>query len=423
MAAIPAAITAGSSILGATGALSGGSNSGGGQSSVQSAQPWIEAQPALKALYSNALNWYNTGGPQYYPGQTVAGQSPYSNQAVAMGAQRASNGSPLIQMADQANGATMNGAYLNSNPSNPYMQAFANGSYTNSNPANQYLSGNASGAYLNSNPANSYLSQTANGEYLKNDNPYLNGMFQNATNQISNQYKNSVAPSIASQFSAAGRFGSGQQYDALAQGAQPLQQALADAASNIYGGAYQNERNLQQQAASSLASNYTNAQNLQQQAAMGIASNYNTGLAMQQQGAQSLANNYNNERGLQQQAIGMAPTLAGQDYIDLNALMGLGQYQQGTQQNIINANQARYNFGQNQPLLNLQAPSGLLGGASAYNGQTSSTQAQQPFNPFQSAIGAGMIGNSIGKGLFGSSNNGNAYGMVDTNMPANGFIY
>jgi hypothetical protein len=156
---------------------------------------------------------------------------------------------------------------------------------------------------------------------------------------------------------------------------------------------------------------------------MGIASNYNTGLAMQQQGAQSLANNYNNERGLQQQAIGMAPTLAGQDYIDLNALMGLGQYQQGTQQNIINANQARYNFGQNQPLLNLQALQGLLGGASAYNGQTSSTQAQQPFNPFQSAIGAGMIGNSIGKGLFGSSNNGNAYGMVDTNMPANGFIY
>jgi hypothetical protein len=236
--------------------------------------------------------------------------------------------------------------------------------------ANQYISG---GGALN-NPANGYLSDAANGKYLSDQNPYLSGMVGAATNNLAQQYQNVVAPSIASQFSAAGRFGSGQQGAALAQGAQPLAQALQGATSNIYGNAYNTERGLQQGAAQTLGSNYLS----------GV--------------------------GLMNQATAQAPQLANQDYTDLNALMGIGQYQQGVQQQLIDAAMQKYNFGQNQPLANLQAFQGLLNGGLQSGSQTQS-RTQTPSNPFTNVLGTAMVGNSLynsgalgaAGGLFASS--------------------
>jgi len=44
-------------------------------------QPWAGQQPYLSDVFSQAQNLYNTNTPQYYPGQTVAGQTPATTQA------------------------------------------------------------------------------------------------------------------------------------------------------------------------------------------------------------------------------------------------------------------------------------------------------------------------------------------------------
>lgn len=276
------------------------SKGGGGTNTVQQADPWIGVQPGLNTLYGNAQNYYNSGGPQYYPGQTVAAQSPATLAALQAGTNYAmSPGANLTDITAQNNKI-------------------------------------ASGANLG-------------------NNPYLDQMVKAATNGVAQQYTNVVAPSIASQFSAAGRFGSGQQAAALATGAQPLAQALQGTSSNIYGQAW------------------------------------NSGLAQQTA------------------AINEAPTLAAAPYTNLNALMGIGQTQEGYQQNLINALMQKYNFGQNQPLLNLQALEGLLSGG-LQSGSATQSKTQLPNNPFASVLGTALTGNSLYQsgalgslgGLFGS---------------------
>ncbi len=266
---------------------------GGGTNTVQQADPWIGVQGPLSSLYANAQNYYNSGGPQYYPGQTVATQTPQTQAAVNAGT-----------------------AYSLS--------------------PNAYV-----GQAVNKN------NQIINGDNLGN-NPYLNQQVQAATNGIAQQYKNVVAPTIASQFSAAGRFGSGQQQDALAQGAQPLAQALQGAASNIYGNAW------------------------------------NSGLAQQTA------------------AIGQAPALAAQPFSTLQQLAGIGGNQQQYQQNLIDAAMQKYQFGQNQPLLNLQALQGLLSGG-LQSGSQSQTRTQTPSNPFTNVLGGALAANSLyNSGALGS---------------------
>ncbi len=251
---------------------------GGSTSTIQKADPWAGLQPYLSQLYSSAGNWFNSPTPQYYPGQTVAGQAPETEAALAMGTQRAMGGSPNVNAAQQQNLGTIQGSYLNSNP-------------------------------------------------------YLNDMYNSATQPLVNQFRNSVAPSLASQFSAAGRFGSGAHQQAIQSAEQPLAQGLAQAASSIYGG------------------------------------------------------NYENERQRQQQATVLAPGLAEAGYTDLDKLMGIGQYRQQTAQDLINANINRFNFGQNQPLDKLNALNSLLQGGTAYGTKSSEGTISSARNPFAGALG------------------------------------
>src|SRR5437879_4252290 len=140
-----------------------GKGGGGSTNTVQKADPWAGIQPYLSQLYGNASGYFSGGGPQYFPNSTVAPQADATNQALVMGQQRATQGSPLVSAAQNQNLATVNGNYLNSNP------------------ANSYYSNVAGGSQLNSNPANPYLSNTVNGSYL-NSNPYLDAMYKSATN-------------------------------------------------------------------------------------------------------------------------------------------------------------------------------------------------------------------------------------------------
>ena len=96
------------------------SGSGGNNTTTQTSTPWSGQQPYLSGIYQQASNLYNQGStPQYYPGNTVANQSPATLQAQQATLARAFNGNPTVGAANQQQQQTLNGDYLN--PGNPYV--------------------------------------------------------------------------------------------------------------------------------------------------------------------------------------------------------------------------------------------------------------------------------------------------------------
>jgi hypothetical protein len=63
------------------------------------------AQPFLQYGMSEALRQYQAGAPQFYQGQTYAGFTPQTEQALRMQEQRAVAGSPLTQQAQSTVGS------------------------------------------------------------------------------------------------------------------------------------------------------------------------------------------------------------------------------------------------------------------------------------------------------------------------------
>lgn len=148
---------------------------GGSTTTVQKADPWAGQQPYLQDIFQQAQQLYNAGGmaPNYYPGQTVADQSKWTQDALQMQADRAQNGSPLIDNASNAmNNITMGQALQNNQGLNVLNQ----------------------------------LSQE--------DNPYVDELYNRANSQAQS--------AINGNFSAAGRYGSGAHAAASADAANNL---------------------------------------------------------------------------------------------------------------------------------------------------------------------------------------------------------
>lgn len=410
-----------------------GGGGGGSTTTVQKADPWAGIQPALLQLYQGALDQYKTGGAQYYPGSTLAGTNDTIQQALQMGKTAATGNNPAMQGLND----TASGYNLYSNPAFGSLQKFGNGQYVGEQSPNAgAVLNTANGGYLDSNPANAtyskfasgnfnnYLTDAQNGKYLDQQNPYLSQLYTSATNQMVDQFQKAVAPGIASQFSLAGRMGSGSHAAALEGAQTSLGKGLADASSSIYGNAYENERQRQQAAANSisgfqmqgaggLSSNFNFERQLQQQAALAQQQQMMQQRAMQLQGANDLSNTFNQGQNRQQQA---QLALPGLKYNDIEKLMGIGQYEQSQSQAQIDADKARFDFGQNAPAYNLQQLSSLLQGGSAYRGNTSTSNTQTNSNPFSTGLGALMVGNGLyGTGALGNLTQGSGLlgGMSD----------
>ena len=178
--------------------------------------------------------------------------------------------------------------------------------YADLNPTQNYGIGMVQNRAINGsntiNNAESNLNQIINGG---NYNPYLDQMYGRAANQVAN--------SVNSNFSSAGRYGSGAQNDVLGKN-------LGDLATNIYGGAY----------------------------------------------AQDQAN--------RMQAIGMAPQFGNQAYQDASQLLNVGQIQQDQAQNPLDFQYQQYQEAQNLPYKQLAAMSGVFG---SNLGSSSTTQSNQ----------------------------------------------
>lgn len=191
---------------------------------------------------------------------------------------------------------------LGDQPYNPYQGQ----RYTGLNPTqntgigmvqNRALSGSAT-----TDNAENQLNQMISGGAT---NPYLDATYAKAADQVTN--------SVNSNFSQAGRYGSGAQTDVLSRN-------LGDLATNIYGGAYENDR------------------------------------------------------GRQMQAIGMAPQFGDLAYKDASQLLNVGQIQQDDSQNPLDFQFQQFQEKENDPYKKLAAMSGVFG---SNLGSSSTTQSSQ----------------------------------------------
>ena len=261
---------------------------GGGDSSTKTkttTEPWSGVKPYLLSGYKDAQNLYNSGAPSYYPGQTTAPMSSYSKQALDATAQRAAYGSDLTRSAQGQLQKTINGDYLNGNP---------------------------------------YLSQAINV----------------ATQPIKDAFSGEVMPGIDSNFSSAGRYGSGLQGQAYNDANAQLGQQIGNVSTNM---SYQN---------------------------------------------------YGDERQRQIQSMFFAPQMAQQDYADLAMLGQAGQGYDQYNQSLINADIAKWNYNQNKDWNYLNDYLGLLNGATG----SSSTTTQ----PQQGSTAGGAITGALGGAMSGA---------------------
>ena len=276
----------------------GGKGGGGGSTTtVQKADPWSGQQPYLTDIFQKAQQLYNSGGmaPNYYPGQTVAGQSQWTQDALQMQADRAQNGSPLIDNASTA---------------------------INNITTGQAIAGNQGLNTLNQ------LSQE--------DNPYVDELYNRANSQAQS--------AINSNFSSAGRYGSG------AHAA-----ASADAANNLA-----NEM-------------YSALWDKRADAAASAGQLYNTGIGQQVVAGQT------------------GQQLANQAYTDAEALSQAGGIMDEYNQQKINADIDRYNYDQQKALLALQNYNNMIQGS--YGGTTTTTG--------QQSSSGSTLGNVAGGALTG----------------------
>lgn len=136
--------------------------------------------------------------------------------------------------------------------------------------------------------------------------------------------------------------------------------------------------------------------------------------------------NYGDERSRQFQAAGMAPGLAREDYYDMDRLRSVGAEREAQAQRGIDEARARWDFEQNKQANALKEYMGFTMPVAGMGGTSSSTGTAQT-NPsmFQSMLGMGMMGASLGQGYGGGGGAGlgmsAAAPMMSGSMPAGGY--
>lgn len=282
-------------------------------------EPPAFIQPYMQygAQQSRAL--YETGGPQYYQGNTVV---PFSNQterALGLTEQRALQGSPVTNAAQDYATRT-----LNTSPTSQFGQS-----------PNPYGSVN---------------------------NPYLDATFNKAADSVQNR--------LETQFAGSGR---------NVSASMPANaDYLGDLATQIYGGAYEAERNRGQQS-------YEAERN-------------------------RMAEDLARQRSMQFGVAGLSPQLANQDYVDINALQGVGGQVEDLTARLMEDRAARWDFSQNAPQMNLDNYIARVTGA--YPGQSATQTTPTHRNRAAGALGGAAAGAGIASGLMsaGAVNSWNPWG-------------
>ncbi|RKP56358.1 hypothetical protein D7S86_08135 [Pararobbsia silviterrae] len=125
------------------------------------------------------------------------------------------------------------------------------------NAAGSYTTNLLNGDYLNSNPGNSTLSAYANGSMATD--PYESSAMDAANSAITRAYQTATAPQTSSAMEAAGRYGSGAYQDAVSQNQQNLATQLGNTDATLANSMYQTNQQNQLTGAEGLSSNYNTA--------------------------------------------------------------------------------------------------------------------------------------------------------------------
>ena len=179
--------------------------------------------------------------------------------------------------------------------------------------------------------------RTIQGDYL-NANPYLNQAMNAAVRPMVENFQTSIMPSIQGGFSGRGRYGSGLQAFQQQQAGKNLMQQMGDVGSRM---AYAD---------------------------------------------------YGAERGRQQAALQAAPTLAAQDYMDINQLAQAGAAREAQAGSELQDQISRFQFEQQAPRDALTQYMTLVGGGQ-YGGQSTQTQ---PIYSNPAAENVGLLGGVAG---------------------------
>lgn len=100
------------------------------------------------------------------------------------------------------------------------------------------------------NPAEDYARAAMSGQYLSpSSNPYLSDMVTAASRAAQDQFLTQSIPGLSSRFGMSGRTGSSGMGNAFNQLSAGYGRGIADIATNMYGTAYENERQRQQEMA------------------------------------------------------------------------------------------------------------------------------------------------------------------------------
>lgn len=263
-------------------------------------------------LFSNAL--YNNGQQN----STGYGQSLLNPIASGDMFNRIAAG-PGQQLGSIAGGSGLRGAM-------PLMMGYAGAL---GSPGGQAAQAMAGGYGL----GQGQLGATAGGGYLAGSpgaNPWLDSVYDTAARKVQDTYQTSIAPSIASDMEAQGRFHSGAQYNAQGQAEKHLLDSLGGLASSIYAPAYESERGRQVAAAGQLGDQQTqNASSLMQQyiaALTGQSNLYNTQTGYGLEAAKSQGDLYNSQSSIMANAANALGQLAmGGQNANTQALSAGGQ--------------------------------------------------------------------------------------------------
>ena len=397
---------------------------GGTTTTTQKSDPWAGVSPYLTGpggLFSQAQNLYSQGQtPSQYttdymtgiagavPGaqQDIAGATDWAKRA--MGSQGFQSGA----LSDIAGGGGVSGDFyknlisgggLGGSPASKYLTDIAGGQV---NPAQDLYGSFARGENIGVNPAFELLGGTARGEML-NKNPYIDEMFGRASGKVGKAFQESVLPGIGSQFAGAGRYGSPAQAGRESQARVDLGETLGGLASDIYGRNYAQERQNMLTAGQTLGGIGMQERGQQLQgigglgglsqadignrlAATGQLGQAYTGERGRQMGAAGalqggqlsgiggLQDAYNRMMGIQGQGAGMIPGLGQAGFGALSQLGSIGQQQQ------------------QQPWQNLQNLASQFRG---WGGGTSTTEAQNQYNPLMDLLGMGLQAGGTYAGL------------------------
>lgn len=266
-------------------------------------EPPAFIQPYMQDAAQQSRALYQTGGPQYYGGNTVVPFSNQTEQALGLTEQRALQGSPVNQAAQDYAARTLNAT-----------------------PTSQFGSG--------PNP------------YGSVNNPYLDATFNKAADSIQNR--------LESQFAGAGRN--------VSASMPANSDMLSNLATQLYGGAYENERN--------------------------------RGLQSYESERDRMAQDIEQQRSRQFGLTGLAPQLANQDYVDLQALGGVGGQVEDLAGRLMEDQAARWDFNQNAPQLNLDNYIARITGG--YPGGTSTNTTPTYRNRTAGAAGGALAGAQMG---------------------------